>query len=127
MSPGSGRRGLQITKELKEFYQVEGLDDVRVIRDRQTSECDLTYPCCGANRWLELSRQLGFLRFRNLSLSRAFVERNFPTIYLHGPSAQDDRGTKVRIAYSREREDRARARAEADWNCMMVCFTHRGL
>nr|XP_001400452.2 rna-binding protein [Aspergillus niger CBS 513.88] len=103
MSPGSGRRGLQITKELKEFYQVEGLDDVRVIRDRQT----------------KLSRQLGFLRFRNLSLSRAFVERNFPTIYLHGPSAQDDRGTKVRIAYSREREDRARARAEADWNCMM--------
>ncbi|RDH23290.1 hypothetical protein M747DRAFT_231939 [Aspergillus niger ATCC 13496] len=72
-----------------------------------------------AERWLELSRQLGFLRFRNLSLSRAFVERNFPTIYLHGPSAQDDRGTKVRIAYSREREDRARARAEADWNCMM--------
>ncbi|PWY68199.1 rna-binding protein [Aspergillus eucalypticola CBS 122712] len=103
MSPGSGRRGLQITNELKEFYHVEGLDDVRVIRDRQT----------------KLSRQLGFLRFRNLSLSRAFVERNFPTIYLHGPSAQDDRGTKVRIAYSREREDRARARAEADWNCMM--------
>lgn len=38
MSPGSGRRGLQITNELKEFYHVEGLDDVRVIRDRQTSE-----------------------------------------------------------------------------------------
>ncbi|PWY68519.1 hypothetical protein BO94DRAFT_560923 [Aspergillus sclerotioniger CBS 115572] len=93
-----------ITNELKEFYHVEGLDDVRVIRDRQT----------------KLSRQLGFLRFRNLNLSRAFVERNFPAIYLHGSSAQNDRGTKVRIAYSREREDRARARAEADWNCVMV-------
>lgn len=68
----------------------------------------------------EVSRQLGFLRFRDLNQSRAFVERNFPNIYLHGPNPHNDRGTKVRIAYSREREDRARARAEADWTCMMV-------
>ncbi|KAL4873553.1 hypothetical protein BDV12DRAFT_80616 [Aspergillus spectabilis] len=66
-----------------------------------------------------MSRQLGFLRFRNLNHSRSFVERNFPAIHLCGPSAQDDRGTKVRIAYSREREDRAKARAEGDWACMM--------
>ncbi|PYH93447.1 rna-binding protein [Aspergillus ellipticus CBS 707.79] len=103
MSPGSGRRGLQISHELKEFYHIEGLEDVRIIRDRQT----------------KISRGLGFLRFRNLNYSRTFVESNFPTIYLHGPSAQNDRGTKVRIAYSREREDRARARAEADWSCIM--------
>ncbi|KAL2867007.1 uncharacterized protein BJX67DRAFT_381334 [Aspergillus lucknowensis] len=92
-----------ISKELKDFYDIEGLEEVRVIRDRQT----------------KMSRQLGFLRFRNLSLSRSFIERNFPSIYLCGPSAQDDRGTKVRIAYSREREDRARARAEGDWTCKM--------
>ncbi|RAL12210.1 putative G-patch domain protein [Aspergillus homomorphus CBS 101889] len=97
-----------VSNELKEFYNVEGLDDVRVIRDRQT----------------KVSRQLGFLRFRDLNQSRAFVERNFPHIYLQGPSAHDDRGTKVRIAYSREREDRARARAEADWTCMMCSIVN---
>lgn len=69
---------------------------------------------------VEISRQLGFLRFRSFNFSRSFVEQNFPTIYLCGPSAQDDRGTKVRIAYSREKEDRARARAEGDWTCRMV-------
>ncbi|PWY86825.1 hypothetical protein BO70DRAFT_394840 [Aspergillus heteromorphus CBS 117.55] len=89
-----------ISHELKEFYHVEGLEDIRIIRDRQT----------------KISRQLGFLQFRNLSFSRAFIQNNFPTIYLHGPNAQNDSGTKVRIAYSREREDRARARAETDWS-----------
>jgi hypothetical protein len=28
----------QISSELKQYYNVEGLDDVRIIRDRQTSE-----------------------------------------------------------------------------------------
>ncbi|KAL4951028.1 hypothetical protein BDW69DRAFT_170926 [Aspergillus filifer] len=97
-----------ISKELKEFYRVDGLEDVRVIRDRQT----------------KISRQLGFLRFRSYSHSRAFVEQNFPTIYLCGPRAQDNRGTKVRIAYSREREDRAKARAEGDWTCMMCSIVN---
>jgi hypothetical protein len=76
------------------------------------------------NTSTELSRQLGFLRFKTIGSSRSFVERNSPSIYLCGPSAQDDRGTKVRIAYSREREDRARARAEADWTCQMVGKKH---
>ncbi|KAL3493751.1 rna-binding protein [Aspergillus germanicus] len=84
------------------------LEEVRVIRDRQT----------------KLSRQLGFLRFKTIGSSRSFVERNSPSIYLCGPSAQDDRGTKVRIAYSREREDRARARAEADWTCQMCSIVN---
>ncbi|KAE8342866.1 hypothetical protein BDV24DRAFT_162041 [Aspergillus arachidicola] len=102
-----------ITNELKDGYHIEGLEEVRVIRDRQT----------------KISRQLGFLRFRDLNYSRAFVERNFPSIYFYGPSAgPDDRGTKVRIAYSREREDRARARAEGDWtckNCAIVNYSTR--
>ncbi|KAL3470981.1 hypothetical protein BJX99DRAFT_35294 [Aspergillus californicus] len=96
------RRGEQISNELKEFYHIEGLEEVRVIRDRQT----------------KMPRGLGFLRFRSLNLSRSFVEHNFPTIYLCGPSAQDD-GTKVRIAFSREREDRTKTRAEGDWTCKM--------
>ncbi|KAL3464315.1 hypothetical protein BJX64DRAFT_94859 [Aspergillus heterothallicus] len=97
-----------ISKELKEFYKIEGLEEVRVIRDRQT----------------KLSRQLGFLRFKTLGSSRSFVERNLPAIYLYGPSAKDDRGTKVRIAYSREREDRAKARAEGDWTCKMCSIVN---
>ncbi|KAF9892786.1 hypothetical protein FE257_000375 [Aspergillus nanangensis] len=87
----------EISKELSDGYHIEGLEEVRVIRERQT----------------KVSRQLGFLRFQNLNYSRAFMDQNFPTIFLYGPSAgPSDRGTKVRIAFSREREDRARARAE---------------
>ena len=70
----------------------------------------------------EISRQLGFLRFRTLDDSREFLERNFPAIYLYGknPSDADDNGVKVRIAYSREREDRNRVRAEGEWTCTIV-------
>ncbi|KAL4918600.1 hypothetical protein BDW62DRAFT_63784 [Aspergillus aurantiobrunneus] len=71
-----------------------------------------------------MSRQLGFLRFRSLNHSRSFVEQNFPSIYLCGPSAQDNRGTRVRIAYSREKEDRAKARAEGDWTCIMCSIVN---
>lgn len=71
---------------------------------------------------IEISRQLGFLRFRNLDYSRDFVEQNFPAIYLYGnnPSNADDRGAKVRIAYSREREDRNRSRGDSEWTCSNV-------
>lgn len=69
----------------------------------------------------EVSRQLGFLRFHSINESRAFLERNHPFIYLYGPSAGDtDRSTKVRIAYSRERDDRSRTKGEGDWTCRMV-------
>ncbi|KAL2008987.1 hypothetical protein VTN00DRAFT_7181 [Thermoascus crustaceus] len=98
-----------ISHELTEYYHVEGLEEVRVIRDRQT----------------KISRQLGFLRFSSLEDSRAFVERNFPAIYLYGPnSGGDDRGAKVRIAFSREREDRNRARAEGDWTCKLCAIVN---
>ncbi|KAI1910128.1 hypothetical protein LOZ65_006421 [Ophidiomyces ophidiicola] len=97
--------GLIISNELKHSYHVEDLEDIRVIRDRQT----------------RISRQLGFLRFRSLDSSRDFLERNFPTIYLQSANSQStDRGVKVRIAYSREREDRNRIRAEGEWTCK-VC------
>lgn len=98
-----------ISNELNEYYHVEGLEEVRVIRDRQT----------------KVSRRLGFLRFCDIDHSRAFLEPNFPSIYLLGPNHNgDDRGTRVRIAYSREREDRARARAEGDWTCRMCAIVN---
>ncbi|KAJ5154655.1 uncharacterized protein N7500_010094 [Penicillium coprophilum] len=90
-----------ISSELSAI-RAEGLEDIRVIRDRQT----------------KVSRQIGYLRFSSIDASRAFYERNQPSIFLYGPN---EKSTKVRIAYSREREDRTRAKGASDWNCRK-CF-----
>lgn len=51
------------------------------------------------------------------------MERNAPAIYLYGRNAGNgDRAAKVRIAYSREREDR-RGRAEGEWTCKIVSYS----
>ncbi|KAI9778278.1 MAG: hypothetical protein M1839_008303 [Geoglossum umbratile] len=97
-----------IFKELKRVYQVEGLDAVRVIRDRNTG----------------LSRQFAFCRFSTVLNSTAFLERNYPGIYLGGsrydrPGPYNVAGeARVRIAFSRERDDRDRPlRGEEEWKC----------
>lgn len=72
----------------------------------------------------EVSRQFGFLRFATLQNSRAFVERSYPMIYLYGSNSADDdgEGAKVRIAFSRERDERDRSeRVEGEWTCKIVC------
>jgi hypothetical protein len=108
-----------------EYYHVEGLEDVRVIRDRQTSRFSLkaslsTHQSASLTKCQEISRQIGFLRFSCVDESRAFLEENYPYIRLYGrKSDRGDRAAKVRIAYSREREDR-RSRAEGEWTCKMV-------
>lgn len=109
------RRGIfqipQISKELKQYHHVERLEDVRVIRDRQT----------------KASRGFGFIRFPALEDSKAFVERNYPMIYLfgNGSSDNDDQAAKVRIAYSRERDDRSRGeKAEGEWICKICTFVN---
>ncbi|KAH0551440.1 hypothetical protein GP486_007344 [Trichoglossum hirsutum] len=90
----------RILKDLKRDYQVEGLDVVRVIRNRNTG----------------LSRQFAFCRFSTVSSSTAFLERNYPHIYLGSP--ESDGEVKVRIAFSRERDDRDRPlRGEDEWKC----------
>lgn len=74
----------------------------------------------GVNECAEISRQIGFLRFHSLKDSRAFVEQNAPTIYLYGRnSGNDERGAKVRISYTRERDDR-RGKPEGEWTCRNV-------
>ncbi|KAI4125521.1 MAG: hypothetical protein LQ347_005355, partial [Umbilicaria vellea] len=104
----------QISKELKQYHDVQALDDVRVIRDRQT----------------KVSRGFGFLRFATLEKSKAFVERNYPTIYLYGNESADgdDQAAKVRIAFSRERDDRNRAeKPEGEWTCKIcTCVNFPG-
>lgn len=55
------------------------------------------------------------------------MERNYPMIYLYGngSSDNDDQAAKVRIAYSRERDDRSRGeKAEGEWTCKIVRHTH---
>lgn len=75
----------------------------------------------------EVSRGFGFLRFPTLEGSKAFVERNYPTIYLYGSgsSSNDIEAAKVRLAYSRERGDRPRGeKAEGEWTCKIVRYCH---
>ncbi|EFE29638.1 uncharacterized protein ARB_03533 [Trichophyton benhamiae CBS 112371] len=94
----------EVSSELAQYYHVRGLEDVRVIRDKQTN--------------LEISRQLAFIRFPSIDDSRKFLELNFPAVYLYGKAGGDGQGARVRIAYSREREDRNRARADGEWTCI---------
>ena len=83
---------------------------------------DTYFPSCQANDSAEKSRQLGFLRFQSVSDARAFLEPNFPSVFLYGPNPVNGHRTRVRIAYSREREDRVRSRADGDWVCNAVSF-----
>ena len=51
------------------------------------------------------------------------MERNYPMIYLYGNGStdNDDQAAKVRIAYSRERDDRGRGeKADGEWTCKIV-------
>ncbi|KIX06174.1 uncharacterized protein Z518_04148 [Rhinocladiella mackenziei CBS 650.93] len=90
-----------ISTELKQYYHVEGLDDVRVIRDRQTKQ----------------SRQFGFLRFSTLEVAEDFMDQNYPFLYLYGDSNKSNGdASKVRIAFGRERKDVSRS-DDADWIC----------
>ena len=76
-----------------------------------------------SNQLAGLSRGFGFLRFGTLEESKAFVERNYPKIYLYSnsPTDNDDETAKVRIAYSRERDDRPRAdKTDGEWTCKIV-------
>lgn len=77
----------------------------------------------GTNPLAEVSRGFGFIRFPTIEDSKAFLERNYPTIYLYGSntSDNDDQAAKVRIAYSRERDDRARGeKTDGEWICKIV-------
>ncbi|KIW88715.1 uncharacterized protein Z519_10761 [Cladophialophora bantiana CBS 173.52] len=91
----------QISSELKQYYHAEGIEDVRVIRDKQTRQ----------------SRRFGFLRFGTLQEAEAFMDRNYPIIYLYGDSNKSNGdASKVRITFSRERKDPRRSDGP-DWIC----------
>ncbi|OAP57490.1 hypothetical protein AYL99_08228 [Fonsecaea erecta] len=101
-----------ISSELKQYYHAEGLEDTRVIRDKQTKQ----------------SRRFGFIRFGTLQEAEAFMDRNYPVLYLYGDSDKSNGGSsKVRITFSRERKD-PRRNDDPDWicdNCLINNFATR--
>lgn len=79
-----------------------------------------------ANNIVEISRGFGFVRFPSVDEAKSFLDRYYPTIYLYGQSTSDgdEEAAKVRIAFSREREDRRAEKADGEWICKIV--RHRG-
>lgn len=78
--------------------------------------------------YLGLSRQFGFAQFASTSDAKAFLERHYPSISLYGPydptQAPDTEAAKVRIAYSRDKDDRDKpGKNDDDWNCEVVRYT----
>ncbi|KHJ34925.1 putative rna-binding protein [Erysiphe necator] len=108
-----------IFNELQNDKKVEGLEEVRVIKDKRTGQ----------------PRGFAFAQFVGISEARRFLQDFHPSIFLHGPPdkkhAISARPAKVRIAYSRERDDREKAgKGEDDWKCDVCClpnFSHRTL
>ncbi|KAH8599262.1 hypothetical protein B0O99DRAFT_504527 [Bisporella sp. PMI_857] len=106
-----------ILNELQRRLRVQAIEEVRLIKDKRTG----------------LSRQFAFVQFVGLPEARAFLDEYYPTVSLYGaydPSAVSEaRPIKVRIAYSREKDDRAHAgRSEDDWKCdvcYLVNYSHR--
>ncbi|KAK2629714.1 hypothetical protein QTJ16_000534 [Diplocarpon rosae] len=110
---------LQILNELQHNLRLEGLEEVRLIKDKRTGQ----------------SKGFAFAQFAGIPDARGFLERYYPTVPLYGgldPSQSTNiEPTRVRISYGRERDDREKAgKGEDDWKCD-VCFlpnfSHRTL
>jgi hypothetical protein len=76
------------------------------------------------------SRQFAFAQFAGIPEARRFLDKYYPYVSLYGaydPSRTKDMGaTKVRIAFSRDKDDRDKpGKSEDDWKCEVVCFTSR--
>lgn len=81
------------------------------------------------------SRQFAFAQFTGIPEARRFLEKYSPTISLYGAydpnKASASESTNVRIAYSREKDDRDKpGKGDDDWKCE-VCYlanySHRTL
>ncbi|KAF7877409.1 hypothetical protein EAF04_001086 [Stromatinia cepivora] len=95
-----------ISKELQNSLRVEGVEEIRLIKDKRTG----------------ISRGFAFAQFFTLPEAKRFLEEHYPSVSFYGP-LQASEPTKVRIAYSREKNDQERtSKHEDDWKCD-VCYT----
>ncbi|ELR02694.1 hypothetical protein VC83_08435 [Pseudogymnoascus destructans] len=109
---------LQIAHELKTSFTADGLEQVRLIRDKRTGQ----------------SRQFAFAKFATLRDSKVFLEMYYPSIQFRGsygmPQTSEEYA-QARLAYSREKEDRDRpGKGEGDWmceNCGLANYQQRTL
>ena len=72
-----------------------------------------------------LSRQFAFAQFAGIPEAKAFLTQYYPTITLYGPydpnKALGAEGAKIRIAFSREKDERALpGKSDDDWKCECV-------
>lgn len=133
LSIGIGHLGhdsdLQISNELLHGLHVEGLEEIRLIKDKRTGVYSIILPACDLFLTLESagqSRQFAFAQFVGIPEARRFVEKYYPYVSLYGtysPSrSKETEATKVRIAFSRDKDDRDRpGKSEDDWKCEVVC------
>jgi RNA-binding protein 5/10 len=73
------------------------------------------------------SRGFAFAQFVDIPDARRFLDQHYPSVPLHGTydpnNAAPAEPTKIRIAYSRERDDRDKAgKSDDDWKCDVVGF-----
>ncbi|KAI9821495.1 MAG: hypothetical protein M1832_003343 [Thelocarpon impressellum] len=100
-----------ISKDFAQKYNLQGLEDVRVIRDRQTG----------------VSRKFGFLRFSTIAGAKVFLEQAYPLLSIKycpaapGPSPADDQAANVRVSFCRERGEKTDT-PEDGWKCPMCSF-----
>ena len=115
---------IQIFNELHRSYNPEHLEEVRLIKDKRTGR-DPAVVYIFLLTLLGLSRQFGFAQFATTPDAKAFLDRHHPSITLYGPydptQTADAESAKVRIAFSRDKDDRDKpGKNDDDWSCEVV-------
>lgn len=116
---------LQILNELQHDLKVQHIEEVRVIKDKKTGTSEVKQALALLTIVVGLSRQFAFAQFKAIENARAFLDRFYPSLHLYGPYDPTQTGdtphVKVRISFSREKEDREQAgKNEDDWTCDAV-------
>ncbi|RFU33688.1 hypothetical protein B7463_g2666, partial [Scytalidium lignicola] len=104
---------IQILNELQDSLHVDGIEEIRLIKDKKTGQ----------------SRQFAFAQFGTIGEAALFLDRFHPKLELYGQGDPDQASSKppayVRIAFSREREEREPAgKNEDDWLCDVCNFAN---
>jgi hypothetical protein len=120
----------QILNELQRNLRIEGIEEVRLIKDKRTGTNHSNVADLSNILPTGQSRQFAFAQFASIKEAKWFLERYYPSLSLYGTynpnQGADAEPTKVRVAYSREKDDRDRpGKGDDDWKCDIVCSTLR--